>query len=149
MLAAAALCTLPLCSCDSDKVYHNYVDVNMWGWNTTDTLFFTMPDMIETGEMEVFLCVRTTAAFNNKTLHLLTTINRDDVEIHTDTIFIPIYDSKGRTLGKGFPYTTTIKTMPTLHVDSGHVYKYCISHTMNEPEIKGIASVGLEMELNR
>lgn len=141
-----AVCGALMCaSCRQHTVLHQYTDVDLWGWGTDDTLTFTLPKTVNHGELDVKLGVRTTSSFKYNTLHMLTIISRDDEVIEQDTIFVPMFDSNGQLTGDGFPYVTTMKPLPTLHVDSGHVYTYSVLHLMQEPRVKGIKDIGLEI----
>ena len=134
-------------SCGRSKVLHEYADVDMWRWANTDTVSFELPRTVRQGRMDAMVGVRYTQSYPYHVLHLQAIICRDGKHLQTDTLFIPMFNERGEPLGDGFPYLTATQPLPVLHVDSGHTYTYHISHTMKEPAIAGIGSVGLEIDL--
>jgi len=145
-LLPALLLTAAVCSCRRGMMYHQYADVPTWGWTQADTLHFVMPEMRGRGQLAASVGVRSTSSYPYRMLHLLTTVTRDDgVVVQADTVYVVLYDAQGRPVGQGFPYTTTMKPLPPLHVDSGRVYTYSISHVMKDARVKGIVKLGLEV----
>lgn len=145
-LLPALLLTAAVCSCRRGMMYHQYTDVPTWGWTQADTLHFVMPEMRERTMLTTNIGVRSTSSYPYRMLHLLTTVTRDDgMVVQSDTVYVALYDGQGQPMGQGFPYTTTMKQLPPLHVDSGHVYTYSISHVMKDVRVKGIVKLGLEV----
>ena len=145
-LLLTLMVSVVVCSCRRGTVYHQYIDVPTWGWDASDTLHFVVPKVRASAELSASIGVRSTGSYPYRMLHLLTSVTRDDGKVvQADTVYVPLYDAKGQPLGQGFPFATTTKSLPSLHVDSGYVYTYHITHVMYEPVLKGITMLGLEL----
>ena len=136
-----------LTSCFHGVAYHKYADVDAWNWNNSDTLTFELPRTTSSGELMPTVGVRTTNSFPFRMLHLQFLVSCDNEVVAADTVFVAVYDNNGQPVGKGFPYTTTLKPLQPLHVDSGKVYTFCINHIMNEECVKGVTKVGIELDM--
>lgn len=134
-------------ACTGDVVMHQYENTDVWKWQQDDTVKFNLPEITRNCRLEAEIGVRTTSSYPFASLYLLGTMEKNNVPISTDTITVSIYNKRGNENGKGFPYYTTVKPIPALHVDSGATYTYKITHFMAEPSIKGVKSIGLKLEL--
>lgn len=135
-----------LIACSGGTILHEYHDVDLWDWKTDDTISFTLPTITSSGEVAATIGVRFTSSYPYNDLYLLGTLECDSSEIRTDTIKVCIYNKKGSNEGDGFPYSTITQRISPIEVDSGHVYQYKVNHFMQDPQIKGIAGIGLHLK---
>lgn len=135
-----------LTACSGGTILHEYHDVDLWDWKTDDTVSFMLPTITSSGKVVAIIGVRFTSSYPYNDLYLLGTLECDSSEIRKDTIKVGIYNKKGSNEGDGFPYTTITQRIVPIEVDSGHVYQYKVNHFMQDPQIKGIAGIGLQLK---
>lgn len=124
---------------------HQYVDVNVRGWDSDDTLHFVLPKTTGNGELNVSVGVRRTSSYRYESLRLLNMMYCDDELLRSDTIVFRVYDESGRNIDENMVYYTITEYIPVIPVDSGHVYSFHINHLMQEESIRGIKNIGLEV----
>ena len=142
------VCTLSamlLAACTGGTFMHEYHDTDLWGWEQTDTITFDLPAITATGEVEAEIGVRHTKTYRYKELLMLGRLVCDGNTVQTDTIAISVYKENGVDEGEGFPFTTQMQAATTFEVDSGHVYRYEITHLMQPSPIKGICGIGIKL----
>ena len=135
-----------LTACSGGTILHEYHDVDLWDWKTDDTVSFMLPTITSSGKVVAIIGVRFTSSYPYNDLYLLGTLECDSSEIRKDTIKVGIYNKKGSNEGDGFPYTTITQRIVPIEVDSGHVYQYKVNHFMQDPQIKGISGIGLQLK---
>lgn len=145
MLAAMGVGLMLLCSCQRNRILHEYADVDIWGWEADDTVSFVLPKITRTGGLNVSVGVRRTSSYQYERLRLLSTIYCDDEWMRSDTVMLDMYEENGRNESESMVYYTITQDIPALQVDSGHVYSYYINHLMQQYSIQGIKDVGLEV----
>ena len=133
-------------ACTDGTFLHEYRDVDLWGWDGNDTVAFDLPVITASGEVEAIVGVRHTISYTYKDIVLLGTVERDGANVQTDTIRVSIYKANGTNEGDGFPYITTEQIAVTFPVDSGHTYRYTISHLAIRERTKGITGIGLRLK---
>lgn len=133
-------------SCSDDVILDSFHDVNLWGWNTQDTVTFDFPKIMSDGEIKMSIGVRSTESYKYDAVCLIGSLECDGFLARMDSIAINIYNSDGIPNGQGFPYMTNTVDIPIVHVDSGHKYTYKIVHIMSPGKLKGICGVGLELK---
>lgn len=132
-------------ACTDGTFLHEYRDVNLWGWDADDTIAFELPVITASGEVEAIVGVRHTISYEYKDIVLLGTLERDGATAQTDTIRVSLYKANGTNEGDGFPYITTEQKAVTFPVDSGHTYRYNLSHLAVQQRTKGITGIGLRL----
>ena len=142
------LIVLVLMACSGGTILHEYHDVDLWGWDATDTVSFVLPTITASGHVVATIGVRFTNSYPYNDLFLLGTLERDSTVVRKDTIKVSIYNEKGNNEGEGFPYATITQPIVSIEVDSGYAYEYKVNHMMQDPQIKGITSVGLHLKSN-
>ncbi len=145
LLIIVALIVL-LLSCSDGVILDEFHDVDLWDWDTEDTVVFDFPKIIGDGEIDVSIGVRSTETYEYDKVYLTGSLECDDVLVRLDSIAVDIYNSEGIPNGQGFPYMTTTAGLPKVHVDSGHQYTYKVAHIMSPGKLKGICGIGLELK---
>ncbi|MBO4451518.1 MAG: hypothetical protein J5770_03770 [Bacteroidaceae bacterium] len=139
------LTAMLLAACTGGTFMYEYHDTPMWGWEQTDTITFDLPAITASGEVEAQVGVRYTKTYRYKELLMLGTLVCDGNTVQTDTIAISVYRDNGVNEGQGFPFTTQMQAATTFQVDSGHVYRFQLSHLMQPTPVKGICGIGVKL----
>lgn len=146
--ASYLLTVVGLMACSGGTIFHEYHDVDLWNWDSEDTISFALPEITSSGDIVAAVGVRFTSSYRFNDLYLLGTLECDSSGIRIDTIRLRLFNKKGTNEGEGFPYITITQSIAPIEVDSGHVYQYKINHIMQDPQIKGIACIGLHLKSN-
>ena len=146
--ACYILTVVGLMACSGGTIFHEYRDVDLWNWDSEDTVSFELPTITSSGDIGATVGVRFTSSYRFNDLYLLGTLECDSSEIRTDTIRVCLFNEKGNNEGEGFPYITITQSIAPIEVDSGHVYQYKLNHIMQDRQIKGITGIGLHLKSN-
>lgn len=89
-------------SCDSARVYDEYIMLPNGSWNKNNAVAFTFPVKDSINKKNLFINLRNNKDYNYSNLFLITQINFPDGQIIVDTLEYDMTDVTGKFLGKGF-----------------------------------------------
>ena len=147
LLAVVTLCA----ACHSRRVYTGVIDVPTQGWNADSALCFTfdVTEAQEATEWVVFVRHNTNYRFQNFWIFL--DVTTPDGAVKSDTVECYLADQRGRWLGNGWG---ALREMPILWHDKEALpevgtYTLKVKQGMRTEQLKGIASIGLEIKKNK
>ena len=139
-----------LFSCQDENLIYcrsKVIKNNIWAHN--DTLNFDVDIKDSTLIFDVNINVRNDNSYPYNNLGLLFLINKSDSLIYNDTLNLTVSCEEEGWIGNGwgslFEFKTNVITDFNLQ-DTG-VYNFMILQYMKDNELKGINSVGLELEI--
>lgn len=135
-----------LVSCQDSPFFSKYFDLYKSGWDSRDTMAFTLPQSDVDCVKTLSVGVRTTGKFKYNAITLLVTQKCDSVVVKEDTVTMSIYDSGGKPLGSGFPYILTECEVGKMNIQKKMDYTICITHLMRLNPLEEIVSVGMELK---
>ncbi|WP_299156512.1 gliding motility lipoprotein GldH [uncultured Tenacibaculum sp.] len=91
-----------LISCDSDRVYDEYVSLSNSTWSKENTIAFTFPIKDSINKKNLFINLRNNKDYSYSNLFLITQMDFPDGEIIIDTLEYDMADLTGKFLGEGF-----------------------------------------------
>ncbi|MDE6801012.1 MAG: gliding motility lipoprotein GldH [Phocaeicola sp.] len=138
-----------LAACQSDIVYHSYKPVPLDGWNQSDTIVYTLPNYIPTGNYEVKIGIRYQESYPYRDLWLGISHNTEDTLTYiTDTLQLFLVDEVGNKTGNG-PcglYQCDLPYKASLHFCmEGNTRTFRIVHIMTDNPLIGITDVGIQL----
>jgi len=140
---------LLLNSCDGNKVFEQYIEVENAIWHKENIAKFNI-DIKDTSSMHnLYINVRNKGNYPYSNLYLFVTIQGPDGSQQTDTVNCILADKRGKWLGKGIGDLWDLK-MPYIggfkFAQSGN-YTFMYEQAMRvENGLKGITDVGLRIE---
>tara|TARA_R110001592_G_scaffold61993_1_gene189420 strand:- start:2904 stop:3407 length:504 start_codon:yes stop_codon:yes gene_type:complete len=146
---AITLVCLFLFSCDSNKMFEQYVEVENGVWKKENLAKFTVDVTDTTNAHNLYINVRNKGDYPYSNLYLFVTIQGPDGGSSTDTVNCVLADKRGKWLGKGIgdlwdlrlPYIGGFK-----FAQSGK-YTFTYEQAMRvENGVEGIADLGLRIE---
>lgn len=144
--------TLLLTSCDSNRVFDEYVSVGTWDKNTALTFKFQQPDTIN--KYNLFMNVRNTNEYEFQNLFLIVNMNFPNGNVVSDTLEYEMAAPNGKWLGTGIGIKESkLWYKPNVRFPYEGTYEIKIQQAMrkiNEPKgiqsLKGISEVGFRIE---
>ncbi len=138
-----------LISCDSNKVFEEYIEVKGANWQKEDVASFEFEAKDTTDAHNLYINVRNTGGYQYSNLYLFVTMQGPNGGLLKDTVNCVLADNRGKWLGKGIgdlwdlriPYVGGFK-----FAQSG---KYIVSLEQamrTEDGLDGITDVGLRVE---
>ena len=155
-----SLVLLFVCSCDSEGVYDEYVNIDN-KWNKDNRVEFKVqaPDTINPYDM--FINIRNNADYKYNNLFLIVSIEHPFGKVIKDTLEYRMADEEGRFLGQGFSDIKENKLAynspdtPIIFAESGE-YIITVEHAMRADgevdgikDLEGILEVGLRIEKHK
>ncbi len=142
-------------SCDSARVYDEYISLPNNSWSKENTVKFSFPIQDSINKKNLFINLRNNKDYQYSNLFLITEMGFPDGQVIVDTLEYDMADVTGKFLGKGF---TDIKenklfykeniTFPT----TGE-YTFKVRQAMRKngnmkgiEELEGITHVGFRIE---
>lgn len=153
-------CRIPCCvlvllfffSCNKEKnvLCFNYHAISPIGWEQHDVQTFKLDTVLEEGDYDFFVGLRSTNAYPFQILWLLIQeqAERPDT-MASDTLECRLTDRQGNELGDGVSLYQQKFYLKTLHLQSGQVVTVNVSHIMRRPILQGISDVGLIVRRKR
>ena len=140
---------LGILSCDSNKVFEEYIEVENATWKKENVASFEFDAKDTINAHNIYINVRNTGRYLYSNLYLFVTMEGPNGGLLKDTVNCILANKKGKWLGKGIgdlwdlriPYVGGFK-----FAQSG---KYIVSleHAMRvEDGLKGITDVGIRVE---
>lgn len=146
---ALLLLMLFVTACDSNTMYHSYLNTPEGGWGKSDTLTFKAPIKDSLATYRVSIEVRNREDYPYSDLYLFVAHNTQDSTVFiTDTIKCTLADKSGKWTGTG---------VGSLYQSSGDSYTFItpkrsgnlvfkVSHGMRDFDLKGINDIGIKIE---
>ena len=144
-----------LISCDSDRIYDEYVSLSNSTWSKENTITFTFPIKDSINKKNLFINLRNNKDYGYSNLFLITQMNFPDGEIIIDTLEYDMADRTGKFLGEGF---TDIKENKLFYKENitfpnTGEYTFKVRQAMRKngavggvEELEGITQVGFRIE---
>ncbi len=143
------LISILLISCDSNKVFEQYINVEDGVWKKENLATFKVDISDTLNAHNLYINVRNKGDYSFSNLYLFVTIQGPDGGSSTDTVNCVLADKRGKWLGKGIgdlwdlrlPYIGGFK-----FAQSG-AYTFSYEQAMRvENGLKGISDLGLRIE---
>ncbi len=146
---------LIITSCDSTRVYDEYLSLPNSSWSKENTVEFSFPVKDSINKKNLFINLRNNKDYQYSNLFLITEIDFPDGQVIIDTLEYDMTDVTGKFLGKGF---TDIKenklfykeniTFPTTGEYTFKVRQAMRKNgnTLGIDELEGITHVGFRIE---
>lgn len=145
MLLIAIFCF----SCDSNKVFEEYIEVENAVWKKENIASFSV-DVLDTSSYHnLYINVRNTGDYAYSNLYLFVTIKGPDNKFEVDTVNCVLADNRGRWKGKGIGDLWDYKKPFLGGVKFAQRGKYVVSYEQAmrvEDGLEGITDIGLRIE---
>ena len=148
------LLVLSFMSCDKDRVFDEYKNIN-GSWKNTDTINFSFEQNDTINPFNLFLNVRSNKDYPYNNLYLIVSLKQPDNLVKTDTLEYLMANPDGSLMGEGFSDVKESK----LWYQEGFVFKksgeYNISilqavretgEVIGVQDLKGITDLGFRIE---
>lgn len=148
------LIALSFMSCDKDRVFDEYKNIN-GSWKKTDTINFSFEQNDTINPFNLFLNVRSNNNYSYNNIYLIVSLKQPDNLVKTDTLEYLMANPDGSLMGEGFSDVKESK----LWYQEGFTFKkqgkYNISITQAVREtgeitgvqdLKGITDIGFRIE---
>lgn len=144
-----------LISCDSNRIFDEYVTINNSSWKNQDTISFKLPIKDTISAQNLFINIRNNNDYKYSNIFVITEILAPNQFATIDTLQYEMADETGKWLGDGFSDLKENKLFfkENYVFQKNGEYTIKIIHAMrNSKETKGldaldgITSVGLRIE---
>ena len=151
-ITVAFLLSLILFSCDGNKIFEEYIEVENADWKKENIANFSFVIEDTISAHNLYLNVRNTGDYPYSNLYMFVKIKGPDGNFNVDTVNCKLADNRGEWLGKGvgdlwdlkIPYIGAFK-----FAQSGE-YNVSFEQAMRvEDGLKGITDVGLRVEKSK
>ena len=137
-----------LVSCDPDRVYDKFKDIEDGIWNRTETMKFDVQIDDTLSYHRVFVNIRNSGDYSYSNIFIFINTIYPDKKVSRDTIDCLLADDKGKWLGKGLgdlkDCQFLIKKGVRFHQKG--IYTFELEQAMRVEKLKGIKSVGIRIE---
>jgi len=141
-----SLSLLALSSCRQRPVLYDYVPVNPHGWQTTDTLRFTLPAVPADGDYTLSLGARYNSQFPYEDLWLVLEQRYLSVR-RRDTLHLAMPTEKPTWQTNGIAYHEAEAPVTTTHLTPQQMpVELLVYHVMRHQCLTGITEVGVKVE---
>ncbi|WP_455569304.1 gliding motility lipoprotein GldH [Tenacibaculum ovolyticum] len=142
-------------SCDSGRIYDEYIMLPKSSWSKRNVVTFTFPIKDSIKKKNLFINLRNNKNYNYSNLFLITQMNFPDGQIIVDTLEYNMTDVTGKFLGKGI---TDVKENKLFYKEnitfpSKGNYTLKIRQAMRKngnvdgiEELEGVSHVGFRIE---
>ncbi|MCR5131748.1 MAG: gliding motility lipoprotein GldH [Prevotella sp.] len=143
-----------LTACWGNKVYNQYQQIPIAGWERNDTLTFCIPPVAEDGLYNIDLGLRTTGSYPFQGLTLIVehqVIGKHQsgtlMKVPVDTVSCKLIDSRGHAKGHGVNYMQSNFHVTTLSLHAGDSLRVNVRHDMKREILPGISDLGVDFRL--
>ena len=147
-------------ACVGGKVFDEYEQIPVEGWDKTDTLTFSVPAVAADGVYNLALGLRTTGDYPFMSLTLLFEANiiakkseKSSVvkapQRLSRTLSCPLVNSRGRSQGQGVSLYQYNFHVATISLREGDSLQVNIRHNMKREMLPGLSDLGLSITRNR
>lgn len=149
------LTVFTIISCDSERIYDEYITLPKSSWNKNNAVTFNFSVKDSINKKNLFINLRNNNDYNYSNLFLITQINFPDGQIIIDTLEYDMADLKGKFLGEGF---STIKENKLFYKENitfpnTGEYIFKVKQAMRKngniegiEDLEGISQVGFRIE---
>lgn len=138
--------SLALSSCRQRPVLYDYVPVNPHGWQTTDTLRFTLPAVPADGDYTLSLGARYNSQFPYEDVWLVLEQRYLSVR-RRDTLHLAMPTEKPTWQTNGIAYHEAEAPVTTTHLTPQQMpVELLVYHVMRHQCLTGITEVGVKVE---
>lgn len=146
MLLGAWLCT----ACLGGKVYDEYQELPLAGWEKVDRVSFNIPSMTTTGIYDVEMGLRTTGDYPFMNLSLIVEpqvirSNGNQTMLSPVVMRCKLVDIHGHTHGQGINYYQHDFHVTTLQLHTGDSLILTIHHDMKREVLPGLSDMGIRL----
>lgn len=137
-----------LVSCDNNKVYDEYIEVETSGWNAADTLAFEIELNSTNGDLFDFLIgLRNNNEYLYSNIFLFVELENPQGITQIDTLQYLVAEPNGKWKGAGIGAIkhNLFKYKESQVLEDG-LYKIKITHGMRSELLHGIEDIGLRIE---
>ena len=146
VVAVLAVVMVMLSSCDDKTVYNHFEHTPLEGWEKSDTLFFDVCPIKESGQYREELGVRYDGRYPFMTLHLtVEQIVLPIGHIQHDTLNCNLISHGGQPKGDGISNYQCSFRLSNMTLNKGDSLHICVRHNMKRELLKGIADVGVRL----
>ncbi len=140
---------LLIISCDSARIYEDFLKVDNSIWSAGDTKIFEVPITDTTLRYQVYINIRNSTKYEYSNLWVFFTIKAPNGQYKKDTFEIILANEQGEWRGSGLGNVNTVQepylARPVKFPDMG-IYTFTIQQAMRKEELGGIMDVGLRIE---
>ena len=147
-------------ACVGGKVFDEYEQIPVEGWDKTDTLTFSVPAVAADGVYNLALGLRTTGDYPFMSLTLLFEANIIAKKSENSsvvkapqrlsrTLSCPLVSSRGRSHGQGVSLYQYNFHVATISLREGDALQVNIRHNMKREMLPGLSDLGLSITRNR
>lgn len=138
--------TVLLTTCTDGTFLHRYLPITDEGWGRADTLRFSLPDISRTGDYPVSVGLR----YGNRFPYTGMWVEAEIRLFHPslvcrDTLYIPISDENGHSLGQGVSLQQHEVPLTTLHLQRGQQGTIRLRQIMMREVVPDISDVGIRI----
>lgn len=142
-------------SCDSNRVYDEYIALPKGSWSKNNTITFTFPVKDSINKKNIFINLRNNEDYDYSNLFLITQMNFPDGHVVIDTLEYDMTDLTGKFLGEGFSGIKENKLFYKENITFPNIgeYTFKVKQAMRKngeiegvEELEGISHVGFRIE---
>jgi gliding motility-associated lipoprotein GldH len=135
-------------SCDRQRVYEEFRDLEDQTWKSYDILHFNVNISDTASAHNVLISVRNTGEYEFSNLYMFVTAQSPNGQLVRDTVEVTLADVRGKWLGKGAAsvYTLYCPYRQNIRFPLRGIYQFDIEQAMWIKELKHISQVGLRIE---
>ena len=142
-------------SCDSSRIYDEYVTLPKNSWSKSNAITFTFSIKDSINKKNLFINLRNNKDYDYSNLFLITQINFPDGQTIVDTLEYDMADVTGKFLGKGFSSSKESKLFYKENITFPNTgeYTFNVRQAMRKngevegiEELDGISQVGFRIE---
>lgn len=139
-------------SCDSNKVFEEYIEVKNTLWKKENRADFVFNVVDTTNPHNIYINVRNTGKYPYSNLYLFVTIKGPNGNFTVDTVNCQLTDKRGKWLGSGIGDLWDLKIPYIGNFKFAQQGKYIISYEQAmrvENGLEGISDIGLRIEKSK
>jgi len=143
------LISLACFSCDSNKVFEEYIEVENSIWKKENIASFAVNVIDTSSYHNLYINIRNTSDYAYSNLYLFVTIKGPGNQFNTDTVNCILADNRGKWKGKGIGDLWDYKSPFLGGVKFAQKGEYVISYEQAmrvENGLEGITDIGLRVE---
>ncbi|MBR1595190.1 MAG: gliding motility lipoprotein GldH [Phocaeicola sp.] len=153
-LSLFILCAILFLSCQQETAYFSFQPVPITGWTKKDTLVFTLPPTLESGQYRMDIGVRHTTQYAYRDLWLYIRFNlcdsirpTNDERVH---LFLAREDGRWNGTGISGNYQSLIAYPNILNIKiNDSINEIRITHAMLDNPLKDIKDIGIRLRKNQ
>ena len=135
-------------SCDPDRVYDKFKDIDGGIWNRTETIKFDVQIDDTVSYNTVFVNTRNSGDYAFSNLYIFMNTIYPDKKVSRDTIDCVLANDEGKWLGKGLGDKKDCQFLlkKGVRFHKKGIYTFEMEQAMRVDKLKGIESIGIRIE---